>query len=431
MMKAKYLFIFILAILLVGCQDSQTDNSGLELSESTFENVSSDGATLTVDITSSASWTAASSAVWCSLLPNEGAGSQSANISVDANLNSTARTATIAVTSSGIKKIITVRQQAAGNTSGEYHYNLPVIFHVLYQDKSNPLQYVSQKRLQDVLNVVNQYYKDTKNSVDMNLTFTLATTDETGKALSTPGVEYVKWPESYPIDCDVFMTDETGKYVSYIWEPNKYINVMIYNFADDASTSGTTLGISHIPFSTEGSTYLEGLASIKDSKLTKENLRFAYCLSINSLFINEQSTYDPFNVTVTLAHELGHYLGLRHAFSENATGYFDGCVDSDYCKDTPTYNKVEYDAWLGNLDGNQTYPIAYLAQRHNCAGSSFTSTNFMDYAYSYFNQFTKDQRNRIRHVLTYSPLIPGPKLGQTGTRTAVEGPIDLPIRTMK
>lgn len=58
---------------------------------------------------------------------------------------------------------------------------------------------------------------------------------------------------------------------------------------------------------------------------------------------------------------------------------------------------------------------------------TFTSHNIMDYAYSYSDQFSHDQRNRIRHVLTYSPLIPGPKKGQTQTRTAAEGPLDLPI----
>ena len=81
------------------------------------------------------------------------------------------------------------------HTAGEYHYNLPVIFHVLYKDKNNPLQYVKQDRLAKILDTVNKLYKDKTKSVDMNLTFTLATTDEDGKPLSTPGVEYVLWEE--------------------------------------------------------------------------------------------------------------------------------------------------------------------------------------------------------------------------------------------
>ena len=35
------------------------------------------------------------------------------------------------------------------------------------------------------------------------------------------------------------------------------------------------------------------------------------------------------------------------------------------------------------------------------------------------------------NVLSYSPLIPGPKKGDIDTRALNEGPLDLPIRTIK
>ena len=50
----------------------------------------------------------------------------------------------------------------------------------------------------------------------------------------------------------------------------------------------------------------------------------------------------------------------------------------------------------------------------------FISYNIMDYAISYSNQFTQNQRERIRHVLSYSPLIPGPKKGDIDTRALNE-----------
>ncbi|MGV4509066.1 hypothetical protein ACQ1Q1_11855, partial [Ornithobacterium rhinotracheale] len=40
----------------------------------------------------------------------------------------------------------------------------------------------------------------------------------------------------------------------------------------------------------------------------------------------------------------------------------------------------------------------------------FISRNIMDYDYCYKNQFTQDQKEIVRHVLTYSPFIPGPKI---------------------
>lgn len=64
------------------------------------------------------------------------------------------------------------------------------------------------------------------------------------------------------------MNDETGKYVKYIWEPNNYIK-------DDESTNSTTLGIAHIPFSTVGSNYLEGLSKTQKSYLEKQNLEIS------------------------------------------------------------------------------------------------------------------------------------------------------------
>ena len=402
-MKTEYLFVILLVLIgFSSCEDSTSDAT-LELSQSTFENISSDGATLTVNITSSDSWTAASSSTACNLVPNQGTSNQSLSIVVEANLDEAERNMTVVVTSGGIKKTISISQQGRSTTAGEYHYNLPVIFHVLYKDKNNPLQYVKQDRLAKILDTVNKLYKDKTKSVDMNLTFTLATTDEKGNSLPTPGVKYVLWEESYPIDCDVFMNDETGKYVKYIWEPNNYINVMVYNFKDDESTNSTTLGIAHIPFSTVGSNYLEGLSKTQKSYLEKQNLKFPYSV-------------------------------LHHAFSENDEGIYDGCFDSDYCDDTPTYNKVEYDADYAYTAKNDpaNFTFDYLVKRKNCkTNQTFTSTNIMDYSVSYSDRFTNDQRSRIRHVLTYSPLIPGPKQGQTQTRSVVEGPIDLPIRTAR
>lgn len=57
-MKTEYLFVILLVLIgFSSCEDSTSDAT-LELSQSTFENISSDGATLTVNITCSDSWTA-------------------------------------------------------------------------------------------------------------------------------------------------------------------------------------------------------------------------------------------------------------------------------------------------------------------------------------------------------------------------------------
>ena len=388
---------------------------------------------MTIDINCSSSWTVTSNKQWC--IPNTQKGENDGKLilTINANLESSSRTATVTIISHKVSKTIQITQNGSTNTAEEYHYQLPVIFHVFYKDANDPLQKVSSSRLSAILDKVNSLYKNKKNSVDMNLTFTLATTDKNGATLPNPGVEYIQWPESYPIDCDDFMNDESGKYVKYLWDPNSYINIMVYNFYSDPNFNFVTLGIAHIPFSTTGNNYLEGLSESKNSHLTLEKLKFPLCVSINSLYINEESTpteYTTVDVTVTLAHELGHYLGLHHVFAETTNGT---CEDTDYCKDTKSYNKQEYDSYCDYIYENEEakYTFENLVKRTGCDGIEFISYNIMDYAISYSNQFTQNQRERIRHVLSYSPLIPGPKKGDINTRALNEGPLDLPIRTIK
>lgn len=433
-MKIKHLFLpVVLAAMMQGCAESDSTPITIEYSESEFGNVSNEGATLTLDVVTEGAWTASSDADWCTLPTKKGTGSGSLTIWVEGSLETEERTATVTVSCKGTKQTVGIRQSA---TTGELHYNLPVIFHVLYKDKSDARQYVSQSRLAEILGVVNKLYTASSESVDMNLSFLLATTDEEGNTLDTPGVEYIEWEDDYPINFSEFMVDKTNNYVDYLWNPNRYINVMVYNFKSEDGSDAYTLGISHLPFTTTGDNCLEGLNEVKYSYLEQSNISFPYCVSINSLYINEQSSqtlYNAADVTVTMAHELGHFLGLHHVFAEDEEGTANECIDTDYCDDTPSYNKTEYDAYLEYVAEKEpkNFTFKNLVKRTNCSGESFVSYNIMDYAISHSDRFTADQRSRVRHVLTYSPLIPGPKKDVVKTRAAVPAKMDLPIRVVK
>lgn len=369
LMKIQVLIVAVISsFILYGCEDNEADY--LELSESSFGNVSGDGATLTVNITSDVEWQVSKTAQWCSITPGKGSGNQTLTLQIEANPDSKERRVTVTVASPSIQvsRKIEITQAAGYTPIEQHHYKLPVVFHVLYHDKSDPEQYVRQSRLSEILNTVNRLYKNSTQSVDMNLTFTLATVNPDGEAMEQPGVEYIAWPENYPIDCDVFMNDDiseaTGKgYVRYLWDPNRYINIMVYNFANDPNSNTTTLGISHLPFTVKGANSLAGLSEINVSHLELENLSFPYCVSINSLFINEESTGNTYNtadITVTLAHELGHYLGLHHVFSE--TENENSCEDTDYCADTPTYNKKAYDMDCAYIKANNQLHIRQFGE---------------------------------------------------------------------
>ena len=338
-----------------------------------------------------------------------------------------------------------------------YEYQLPVIFHVLYKNQSDASQYIPAARLKNLLQYVNEIYQGGiyGKSENLHLKFVLAEKDEKGKKLGTPGVEYVKYDGDYPIDVSAFMSDNTGANVKYIWDPNQYINVMMFNFKS-ASSNEVTLGISHMPHTVDNR--VEGLDNVKTQYIAKKQLKYPLCSSINSTYAAQTSGGGYFqsdrytddnhtahalstaDVVVTMAHELGHYLGLYHAFTEEKKdGSFqpaDSCGDTDYCKDTPSYNRIDYNNYLETLNFEQNDPsiTKKMLSRNSCDGKIFESNNIMDYSLTMGFQITADQKKRIRNVLYYSPLIPGPKKNNINTRTRATDdshPLDLKFTIIK
>lgn len=439
----KHFNIFALLLLFVAASCSDDDDATF-FSQSDFTDVSYNGSVLEIDINTPGEWTATSRVAWCQAITkyDEGKGKGTVKIKVDPNLEE-ARAGVVKIWTPERVYDINIAQEArpAGN---EHGYTLPVIFHVFYSDESDPTQYVSAERIAQVLqNVNNLYdggtrYEGGDATQDMNLDFVLATTNEADEPLATPGVEYIKVDE-ISIDCHTFMGDKNR--VGLLWNPNEYINVMLYHFEQANDGGGTILGVSHMPYNAKNGTKLEGLSNASADYLVKENLAYPHCVSINSVFINEEKTPDDAyvgtDVNVTLAHELGHYIGLHHAFDEDEDGSLStDCIDSDYCKDTPSYNRPAY---LMNLEAMMqeaeeqgiALTMAQVTERENCkTGTTFNSYNLMDYDISYADRFTADQRFRIRHVLENSPLIPGPKKS-IATRAAVKGIIDLPMRIVE
>ena len=95
-----------------------------------------------------------------------------------------------------------------------YVYKLPVIFHVLYSDRNDKTQYVDATRLKDILNNVNEIYQGGiyGQSENVKVRFVLASVDENGRQLETPGVEYVRWTDTYPIN--PYIIRKTKRYAS-------------------------------------------------------------------------------------------------------------------------------------------------------------------------------------------------------------------------
>lgn len=421
-MKTRLIFLLPLLWVLIGCSDSDSDSATLEISQSIFDDVNSEGATIKVSITCNSTWRTSSNQSWC--IPNQQSSSNDGELvlTIHANTTSEERSATVTIMAKKTNKTIKITQSPSTNIASEHHYKLPVIFHVLYKDRNDEDQYIAEGRLAQIINACNLIYKNkiyrnANNNIsqDMNLEFVMATEKPDGSPLEEAGVERIEW-ETSSMSCEQFMDgkDKTQakKYAEMLWNPRVYINIFVYPFSEN-----NILGIAHLPYCL--SSYpLDGLNN-GDYFLSHE-VEYPHCVSINSqyIYVNGDSQYyytaDVYN---TLAHELGHYLGLHHAFSEDGDNT-DLCEDTDFCTDTPTYNITKYRELIRGMGELNKYPFAELCTRTDCSGDTFISRNIMDYAYCYSDQFTSQQRNRIRHVLSYSPLIPGvKKYTSTDTRS--------------
>ena len=401
-MKTRLIFLLPLLWVLIGCSDSNSDSATLEISQSTFNDISSEGSIIKVSITCNSTWRTTSNQSWC--IPNLQNGSNDGELvlTIHANTTSEERSATVTIIAKKTNKTIKITQSPATNTTGEHYYKLPVIFHVLYKDPDDRKQYIDKGRLAQIINACNLRYKNKMYqnashniSQDMNLEFVMATEKPDGTTLEEAGVERIEWEATLPMSCEQFMDgkdkSQAKKYSEMLWNPKVYINIFVYPFSEK-----NILGIAHLPYYL--SSYpLDGLNN--GNYFLSHEVEYPHCVSINSnyIYVNSNNGYyyttDVYN---TLTHELGHYLGLHHAFSEDGDNT-DLCEDTDYCTDTPTYNITQYTEWINGIDNLDKYSFDELCTRTNCE------------AFCYSDQFTFQQRKRIRHVLSYSPLIPGVK----------------------
>lgn len=98
------------------------------------------------------------------------------------------------------------------------------------------------------------------------------------------------------------------------------------------------------------------------------------------------------------------------------------CILYIYCVNL--VNSIGAEGLLEHLD--------LLIMREDCVrGTEYESTNIMDYAVSYSNRFTAEQRERLRFILEKGAFVPGPKNRSVSNeaRRAVSG--DLPHRVME
>ena len=222
---------------------------------------------------------------------------------------------------------------------------------------------------------------------DIPIHFCLATKDASGNTLSEPGIDRINvnnknWTDPATLDANSISNyfDQTIKPGS-IWDPKKFFNIWIGDFFDPAK--GGLLGYATFP----AGTGLSGLTSNLETATTSGVVMGTRVFGCKAKYANGYYASESYIYGITTAHEVGHYLGLRHISGDSSCG-------DDFCSDTPP-QKGGYQGCANGLNwGCPSYPF----QANQCSGNSNGEMfqNYMDYTTDACRSlFTQNQEDRM------------------------------------
>lgn len=404
----KLLAVIGFLVLLIGCGGDDTGSGGNSGGVTIIGGESlTFGSSVTsheIQLSGSVSWSAKSDdncKNWC--YPFKASGnSDKIVLWVSPNITDKARSGKVTVQLGGKKQEISVSQPAFTGNLDTYDYHLPVVFHVMYHNKSDKTQNPDKSQFTKILDAVNKLYA----ANNMHIVFEMAKYDDDGEELEEPGI-IRKQVDFSEYDASEFLQDKD--YADDVLNLKKYINIFVFRFAQPSSDV-TSLGLTTLPI-VPTKYPLEYLIDT-DAANDYAYLTTPFGVCINNKFIDEwqdEKTVNPRYIVATVAHEIGHYIGLLHTFSEIE------CEEDDGCEDTPISDYNNYIEYLTDYIAKQKAAGKKIteeaAKRTDCkTGEEFIADNILDYAYTIGDVFTADQKKRTRHVLKYGALTPGPKL---------------------
>ncbi|HSH65773.1 MAG TPA: PKD domain-containing protein, partial [Bacteroidia bacterium] len=286
--------------------------------------------------------------------------------------------------------------------------NIPVVVHILYKTgqaigKTPNLAAAQVKSQIDFLNEMMAGTDPNKSklptafkSVDggnTNIQFCLAVKDANGNTLAEPGIDRIDLTKKGWSDPSTFTTldqitnlfDKTVKPAT-IWDPNKYFNI----WTGDFTTKSYYLGYATFP----SGTGLSGLDNVGTGSATTDGVVMgSNVFGCKALYANGYYFTEPYIYGVTSAHEVGHWLGLRHISGDQNCG-------NDYCNDTPPQYGGNNNCANGLNWGCPSYPF----QANKCGSGTSPNgemfQNYMDYSDDQCRSlFTKDQVIRIQTTM--------------------------------
>ena len=239
-------------------------------------------------------------------------------------------------------------------------YTLPIVFHLIHDNGPENLTDAEVEQGLSLTNkaFANAGYYDQGTGVSTNIQFCLARRTPANQGSS--GIDRVV--SAQYTDLEANSEDEAMKDLAR-WDPRDYINVYVVKEICREDNCGVA-GYAYLP-SAHGS-------------------------SVDGVVIEARWLAGGEAAAVVLAHELGHYLGLRHTFQGGCTN--DDCTqDGDRVCDTPPDQSQVAVPCTGAVNTCSTDTDSGFATDENDM-----ITNYMDYGYfACQSAFTQGQTDRM------------------------------------
>ena len=292
------------------------------------------------------------------------------------------------------------------NSTEKTTITIPVVIHIIHRTSHPNIgsgTNIPNIQIEDALRILNEDFSKTnpefpnppRNTFlnywgNPDLEFCLATTDPNGN--STSGITrtataQTNWDADDNTESNAMKLNSSGGKNS--WDPKKYLNIWVCDLTNSQG-GGQTLGYAYLP----------GLLAGFGQNAWKDGLVVDY------RYFGTNGIAAPSSDGRTATHEIGHYLGLNHTFSEDNWPSY-SCLDSQG-------NTICCDRDGGNVDDTPATNGVYWGN------VTATTNNNTCNDLSYANVFTTDVLDMDENFMSYA----------TATWMFSQGQVDVMMATL-
>ena len=161
-MKIRLFISLLLPIVtLLSCAKDEPAPQVLKTSERNLH-FSGNGGAWMLTINTNTAWQIEGTTDWCSVDKTDGYNTTNLIISVDANNTGVARFTNLQISSERNIVNVSIEQDTV---SGSFHYELPVVFHIIYSDNKDSLQNVKTEVINGIIEKCNYLFQNPNGSV--------------------------------------------------------------------------------------------------------------------------------------------------------------------------------------------------------------------------------------------------------------------------